>query len=178
MAEKLEFLYFAPYYLQSLMLLAGSAFWLLAEVNHRYPWFWQPAFGWSLLLSNLLASPLMCLAGLWLEGDLRADYSGAFSLVTLTYILAPYQGYAALRGLLEKEEGTWIRTLKTGSVTDRFLHLKLRGLMRWLRIVGGFSRIKPRVELPSLSLPVKAILVSASFALLLLPPVVALILVI
>ena len=140
-AEKLEFLYFAPYYLQSLMLLAGSAFWLLAEVNHRYPWFWQPAFGWSLLLSNLLASPLMCLAGLWLEGDLRTDYGGAFSLVALTYILAPYQGYAALRGLLEKEEGTWIRTLKTGSVTDRFLHLKLRGLMRWLRNRGRFQQV-------------------------------------
>jgi cellulose synthase/poly-beta-1,6-N-acetylglucosamine synthase-like glycosyltransferase len=178
MAEKLEFLYFAPYYLQSLMLLAGSAFWLLAEVNHQYPWFWQPAFGWSLLLSNLLASPLMCLAGLWLEGDLRADYGGAFSLIALTYILAPYQGYAALRGLLEKEEGTWIRTLKTGSVTDRFLHLKLRGLMRWLRIGGGFSRYRSRVELPVVNLPVRGMLAVASLALLVLPPVVALMLVI
>jgi cellulose synthase/poly-beta-1,6-N-acetylglucosamine synthase-like glycosyltransferase len=177
-AEKLEFLYFAPYYLQSLMLLAGSAFWLLAEFNHRYPWFWQPAFGWSLLISNLLASPLMCLAGLWLEGDLRSDYSGAFSLIALTYILAPYQGYAALRGLLEKEEGTWIRTLKTGSVTDRFLHLRLRELMRWLRIGSGLSRFRPRLELPSVNLPVRGLLVTVSLTLLILPPTVALILVI
>lgn len=177
-AEKLEFLYFAPYYLQSAMLLAGSAFWLLAEVNHRYPWFWQPTFGWSLLVSNLLAAPLMCLAGLWLEGDLRADYQGAFGLIALTYILAPYQGYAALRGLLEREEGGWIRTLKTGSITDRFLSIKLRGLMRWLTLGGRLSRFSPRFEGPLVNLPVRALLAAASLALLMLPPAVALVLVI
>ncbi len=175
--EKLEFVYFAPYYLQSLLLLAGSAFWALAEVNHRYPWFWQPAFGWSLLLSNLLAAPIMCLAGLWLEGDLRADYSGAFGLVALTYILAPYQGYAALRGLLESEEGGWVRTLKTGSVTDRFLSFRLRGLLLWLRR-GRFGRWCPRFELPQVNLPLRGMLAAASAALLLLPPATALALVI
>lgn len=173
-AEKLEFVYFAPYYLQSLLLLAGSAFWVLAEVNHRYPWFWQPAFGWSLLLSNLLAAPLMCLAGLWLEGDLRADYSGAFGLVALTYILAPYQGYAALRGLLENEEGGWVRTLKTGSVTDRVLSIRLRGLMRWLKL----GRWSPHFVLPDMRLPLRGILAATSAALLLLPPATALVLVI
>jgi len=176
--EKLEFLYFAPYYLQSIMLLAGSGFWLIAEVNHRFPWFWQPIFGWSLLLSNLLASPLMCLAGLWLEGDLREDYSGAFSLVALTYLLAPYQGYAALRGLLENEEGTWIRTMKTGSVTDKFLQLKLRGLIEWLKIGGGLSRFRPRLGLPEVNLPIRGLLVTTSLVLLMLPLTVALMLVI
>ena len=178
LAEKLEFLYFAPYYLQSVMLLAGTAFWLLAEVNHRYPWFWQPAFGWSLLISNLLATPLMCLAGLWLEGDLRADYSGAFSLVALTYILAPYQGYAALRGLLEREEGGWIRTLKTGSITDRFLSVRLRGLLRWLTLSGRLSRLTGWFHVPTVSLPLRGLLAGASVALMLLPPATALALVI
>ena len=177
-AEKLEFLYFAPYYLQSVMLLAGTAFWLLAEVNHRYPWFWQPAFGWSLLLSNLLATPLMCLAGLWLEGDLRSDYQGAFSLVALTYILAPFQGYAALRGLLEREEGGWVRTLKTGSVTDMFLSLRLRGLLRWLTLGGRLSRFSPVFDLPAINLPVRALLAATSLILLMLPPATALALVI
>jgi hypothetical protein len=134
------------------LLLAGSAFWLLGEVNHKYPWFWQPAFGWSLLLSNLLAAPLMCLAGLWLEGDLRSDYSGAFGLVALTYILAPYQGYAALRGLLEGDESGWIRTLKTGSVTDSFLSLRLRGLLRWFRL-SRLSRLSVGFDVPSIHLP-------------------------
>ncbi|MCX6648334.1 MAG: glycosyltransferase family 2 protein [Candidatus Bathyarchaeota archaeon] len=176
-AEKLEFLYFAPYYLQSIMLLAGSAFWLMAEVNHRYPWFWLPAFGWSLLVSNLLAAPLMCLEGLWLEGDLRADYSGAFGLVALTYILAPYQGYAALRGLLEREEGGWIRTLKTGSVTDRFLSVRLRGLLRWLTLGGRLSRLSPRFGVPEVNLPLRGLLAAAALILLLLPPATALVLV-
>ena len=147
--EKLEFLYFAPYYLQSLMLLIGSACWIVAEVNHVYPWFWRPAFGWGLLVSNLLAAPVMCLTGLFLEGDLRSDYSGAFGLVALTYLLAPYQGYAALKGLLEREEGGWIRTLKTGSVTDRFLKLKLRWLLRWLKPAERLGRL----SLGELSLP-------------------------
>jgi len=176
-AEKFEFLYFAPYYLQSVMLLAGTAFWLLGEANHRYPWFWQPAFGWSLLISNLLAAPLMCLAGLWLEGDLRSDYSGAFGLVALTYILAPYQGYAALRGLLEGDERGWVRTLKTGSVTDRFLSLRLRGLLRWFRL-GRLSRLSIGFEAPPIHLPVRGMLTVASIALLLLPPATAIALVI
>jgi cellulose synthase/poly-beta-1,6-N-acetylglucosamine synthase-like glycosyltransferase len=175
-AEKLEFLYFAPYYLQSLMLILGTAFWVLGEVNHRYPWFWQPAFGWSLLVSNLLATPLMCLAGLWLEGDLRSDYSGAFGLVALTYILAPYQGYAALRGLLEGDEGGWVRTLKTGSVTDRFLSVRLRGLLRWFGF-GRLRRLCVGFEVPRVSLPIGGMLAAASAALLLLPPATALLLV-
>jgi hypothetical protein len=176
-AEKLEFLYFAPYYLQSVMLLVGTAFWLLGEVNHKYPSFWQPAFGWSLLVSNLLATPLMCLTGLWLEGDLRGDYSGAFGLVALTYILAPYQGYAALKGLLEGDESGWVRTLKTGSITDRVLSVRLRGLLRWFRL-GRLSRLAAGWEAPSVPLPVRGILTAASATLLLLPPATAIALVI
>jgi hypothetical protein len=177
LAEKLEFLYFAPYYLQSAMLILGTASWLLGEVNHKYPSFWQPAFGWSLLISNLLATPLMCLAGLWLEGDLRSDYSGAFGLVALTYILAPYQGFAALKGLLESDEGGWVRTLKTGSITDRFLSVRLRGLLRWFRF-GRLSRLSVGFGAPHVALPVRGLLAVASIALLLLPPATAIVLVI
>ena len=133
LSEKLEFLYFAPYYFQSLMLLIGTVCWLIAEINHKSPWFWTSSLGWSLLLTNFLAAPIMSLTGLFLEGDIRSDFDGVFSLIVLTYILAPYQGLAALKGLLEKEEGTWIRTLKTGSVTDKFLSIKLRRLLSWIR---------------------------------------------
>jgi hypothetical protein len=168
--EKLEFLYFAPYYLQSLMLLVGSTCWLVSEINHVYPWFWRPAFGWGLLVSNLLAAPVMCLAGLFLEGDLRSDYSGAFGLVALTYLLAPYQGYAALRGLLENDEGGWVRTLKTGSVTDAFLRLKLRGFLRWLRAGEWFGRMSVgRLGLPSCPGFMRALLAAVSLGLMGLP---------
>jgi hypothetical protein len=118
----------------------------------------------------------MCLAGLWLEGDLRSDYSGAFGLVALTYILAPYQGYAALRGLLEGDEGGWVRTLKTGSITDRFLSVRLRGLLRWFGL-GRLRRLSVGLGVPRVSLPIRGMLVATSAALLLLPPATALLLV-
>jgi cellulose synthase/poly-beta-1,6-N-acetylglucosamine synthase-like glycosyltransferase len=138
--EKLEFLYFSPYYLQPLFLLVGTLCWLVAEASHMYPAFWSPAFGWSLTLSNFLAVPLMGLAGIFLEGDLRADCSGVLSFVALSYIIAPFQAYAALKGLLEPEEGTWVRTLKTGSITDRVLSLKLRGIVDWVRLRTSLPR--------------------------------------
>lgn len=126
--EKLEFLYFAPYYLQSLIFLVGTGCWLLAELlGHNLP-FWTAVFGWSLLFSNLLALPLMSVTGLYLEGSTMDDLTGVFSMVVLTYLLAPFQGYAALKGLLERDEGGWIRTLKTGSITDRILRIDLSGL--------------------------------------------------
>lgn len=127
LGEKLEFLYFAPYYLQSLLFLLGTGCWLLAELlGHNLP-FWTVLFGWSLLFSNLLALPLMSVTGLYLEGSALDDLTGVFSMVVLTYLLAPFQGYAALKGLLERDEGGWIRTLKTGSITDRILRVDLSG---------------------------------------------------
>ena len=65
--------------------------------------------------------------------------------MALSYLITPYQAYAALKGLLESEEGYWIRTLKTGHITDYFLGVKLRGLIEWVnrlmpvREVGGLD---------------------------------------
>lgn len=168
--EKLEFLYFSLYYLQPLFLLAGTLFWLVAEVNHRYPAFWSPAFGWSLTISNFLAVPLMGLAGIFLEGDLRVDFSGVLSFVALGYIIAPFQAYAALKGLLEPEEGTWVRTLKTGSITDRVLRLKLRGIMNWVRLRSRLPRFGFGAFLEVFGpFPVRQALMAASMVLMALP---------
>jgi len=169
--EKLEFLYFSPYYLQPLFLLVGTICWLVAEASHRYPAFWSPAFGWSLTLSNFFAVPLMGLAGIFLEGDLRADCSGVLSFVALSYIIAPFQAYAALKGLLEPEEGTWVRTLKTGSITDRVLSLKLRGIVEWVRLRTslphfGFGDFVKTVVHP---FPVRYVLMTTSIILMTLP---------
>jgi len=130
--EKLEFLYFAPYYLQSFFFLMGTLCWMTAELLHQHPWFWTATFGWCLLLSNLFSLPLMGLAGLFLERNALEDFTGVLSLIVLSYVLTPFQAYAALKGLLEKEEGTWIRTLKTGTITDRVLGVRIRRLVRWI----------------------------------------------
>ena len=130
--EKLEFLYFAPYYLQSFFFLVGTLCWMMAEVLHQPPWFWTATFGWCLVLSNLFSLPLMGLAGLFLERNALEDFTGIFSFIVLSYVLAPFQAYAALKGLLEKEEGGWIRTLKTGSITDRVLQVNIRRLFDWI----------------------------------------------
>ncbi|MFP3951338.1 MAG: glycosyltransferase family 2 protein [Candidatus Bathyarchaeia archaeon] len=132
--EKLEFLYFAPYYLQSLFWILGTVFWVIAELSHRKPFFWSSALGWSLIICNLLALPLMSLAGLYLEGDLIEDFTGVFGFIAVSFLLTPYQAFAALKGLLEGEEGYWIRTLKTGSIAERVLR---SGLMEFIRKLLG-----------------------------------------
>jgi hypothetical protein len=130
--EKIEFLYFTPYYLQSFFFLIGTSFWILAELLNQHPSFWTAAFGWSLIISNFLALPLMNLSGLYLEQTAREDFTGIFSFIVLSYIITPFQAYAAIKGLLEKDESGWIRTLKTGSITDRVLQVSLRRHFKWI----------------------------------------------
>jgi cellulose synthase/poly-beta-1,6-N-acetylglucosamine synthase-like glycosyltransferase len=132
LTEKAEFVYFAPYYLQSLVFIFASTMWIVAELGKRHPPFWNQTLGWFLILSNFFAVPFMGLVGLFLEGDLRQDFSGVFSFTLLSYIICPYQAYAALKGLLGFEESNWVRTLKTGHVTDTFLGVKFRSLFEWL----------------------------------------------
>ena len=45
--EKLEFLYFAPYYLQSFFFIVGAICWFLSEFIHQYVPFWLAVFGWA-----------------------------------------------------------------------------------------------------------------------------------
>jgi hypothetical protein len=55
---------------------------------------------------------------------------GAF---VLSFALVPFQGWAALKGLIRRDEGPWFRTPKTGHITDQVHHLRrLRMLRRWL----------------------------------------------
>lgn len=174
--EKLEFVYFSPYYLQSLFFLVGTICWVIAEFTSSRPRFWGTAFGWSLVLSNFLALPLMGLAALFLEGDLHEDYPGVFSFIAVSYILTPFQAYAALKGLLEREEGAWIRTLKTGSITDRVLSVKFRGLFAWLASRGilrgdpSHDKDKTVVKNFPLSPPVFRTVMTAAIVVLMLTP--------
>ncbi len=136
-SEKLEFLYFTPYYLQSFFFIIGTLSLILSEIFRQRPAFWTPTLGWGLIISNFFAIPLMGLAGLFLEGDLREDYSGIFSFIAISYFITPYQAYAALKGLFEGEEGNWIRTLKTGNITDNVFTIKFRSFIKWLRKLRG-----------------------------------------
>jgi len=115
--EKLEFLYFAPYYLQSVFLILGTFFWLTSDVilGTKLP-FWTAEVGWGLVITNLLALPVMSLTGLFLEKRARRDFGGLLSQLLLIYALSPYQAYASLKGLVEPVEGSWIRTFKTGKL--------------------------------------------------------------
>ncbi|MGA7912867.1 MAG: glycosyltransferase, partial [Candidatus Dormiibacterota bacterium] len=132
--EKVEFLYYSTYYLQAALFVAGSAMWLFAEiVLHAHVPDWTATLGWSLLLTNLLALPIMNFAGLLLEGAPPKDFVGVAGALATSFLLVPFQAYAALKGLLEKDEGPWYRTPKTGRVTDPVRHLRrLKWLRRWL----------------------------------------------
>jgi 1,2-diacylglycerol 3-beta-glucosyltransferase len=153
--EKVEFLYYSAYYLQAVFFVAGTAAWLVAELGLRthLPG-WTAAFGWALLLSNLVALPLMNSAGLMLEGAPPKDFVGILGALATSYLLAPFQAYAAIKGLVEKDEGPWYRTPKTGRVTDPIQHLRrLKWLRKWLGRPGGSPRraMSPRPTPPTVA---------------------------
>jgi cellulose synthase/poly-beta-1,6-N-acetylglucosamine synthase-like glycosyltransferase len=133
--EKLEFLYDSTYYLQAGLFVIGSVSWLISEAFfHAHVPGWTAILGWSLLLSNVFALPLMNLGGLILEEAPARDVQGVFGALVLSFALVPFQGWAALKGLISKDEGPWFRTPKTGRVTDEVKHLRrLYMLRRWLR---------------------------------------------
>ena len=147
--EKLEFLYDSTYYLQAGLFVIGSVAWFVSEVFLRaHVPGWTALLGWSLLFSNIFALPLMNLGGLLLEEAPARDLQGVLGAVVLSFALVPFQAWAALKGLLSRDEGPWFRTPKTGRVTDEVHHLRrLRMLGRWLR--GG------RVVTPRWTPPVK-----------------------
>ena len=133
--EKLEFLYDASYYLQAALFVVGSIAWLVSEVvfDTHVPG-WTALLGWSLLFSNIFALPLMNLAGLILEEAPARDVQGVVGALVLSFALVPFQGWAAFKGLISKDEGPWFRTPKTGRVTDEVKHLRrLHLLRRWIR---------------------------------------------
>ena len=132
--EKLEFLFDTTYYLQALLFVIGSGSWLISEVIfHTHVPGWTAQLGWALLFSNIFALPLMNLGGLILEEAPPRDLQGVLGAVVLSFALVPFQGWAALKGLIAKEEGPWFRTPKTGRVTDEVHHLRrLQLLRRWL----------------------------------------------
>ena len=141
--EKLEVLYFSPYYLQAFLFLMGTFSWILSETvfRARLP-FWTSLWGWSLVLTNFFSLPLMNAVGLFLEESEEKDYLGLLSFVALSYILVPFQAYASIKGFLEKEEGPWFRTPKTGKITDIFTRGKF---YRWLTGIIPGRRPAPAV---------------------------------
>src|SRR5205809_775328 len=133
--EKLEFLYDSTYYLQAGLFVVGSLSWLVSElIFQTHVPGWTAILGWSLLFSNIFALPLINLGGLILEEAPARDVQGVFGAVVLSFALVPFQAWAALKGLVSKDEGPWFRTPKTGRVTDHVRHLRrLYMLRRWLR---------------------------------------------
>jgi cellulose synthase/poly-beta-1,6-N-acetylglucosamine synthase-like glycosyltransferase len=134
-AEKLEYLYYTPYYIQGLFFCVGTLAWFIQLLMGSYLPFWTALLGWGLLLSNTFAIPLMNFAGLVSEGPRRRDIKGVFSAIVLSYIVAIFQGYAALKGFLEPKEGGWVRTYKTGMITQPPLIIRPRS--DTLRPVAG-----------------------------------------
>lgn len=131
-AEKFEFLYLSPYYLQAFFFILGTLSWFTAEIICRVTLpFWTEVWGWSLVLTNLFALPLMNMVGLFMEESEERDYTGLISFVLLSYIIAPFQAFASVKGFLETEEGPWFRTPKTGRITDNFTP------SRFIRFVKG-----------------------------------------
>ena len=146
--EKIEFVFDTTYYLQAFLFVIGSLSWLVAEVIfHTHVPGWTAALGWALLFSNIFALPLMNLGGLILEEAPARDLQGVLGALVLSFALVPFQGWAAMKGLLRKNEGPWFRTPKTGRITDEVHHLRrLHLLRRWL--LGHRARVGERQRSP------------------------------
>src|SRR5439155_6626329 len=56
---------------------------------------------------------------------------GLFSFIGLSWILVPFQAYASIKALFEKKEGGWVRTPKSGRVTESLERFHLARLMPW-----------------------------------------------
>jgi len=145
--EKLELLYISPYYLQAAFFLIGTFSWLISETvfKARLP-FWTSLWGWSLVLTNFFALPLVNAVGLFLEESEEKDYIGILSFVALSYLLVPFQAYASVKGFIEKQEGPWFRTPKSGLITDIFT----RG--RFYRWIAGILPGRGPASQPAYSL--------------------------
>ncbi|MCK4692402.1 MAG: glycosyltransferase family 2 protein, partial [Anaerolineales bacterium] len=143
--EKLEFLYYAPYYLQSIFFVFGTVAWFISEIFFRtHLPFWTATLGWSLVFTNTFALILMNTAGLFLERGIKRNLAGLLSFVLLTFLLVPYQAYSSLKGLLEPHEGGWHRTDKTGVITDVIDKL---GMGRRMRRLMPKKKKRPKVDL-------------------------------
>jgi len=144
LTEKLEFLYLAPYYLQAFLFLLGTFSWLISETVFatRLP-FWTSLWGWSLVLTNFFALPLLNAVGLFLEESEEKDYLGLLSFIALCYIVVPFQAYAAVKGFIESQEGPWFRTPKTGRITDIFSRGRF---YRWLAGILPGRRVAPALQ--------------------------------
>ncbi|HEY3193945.1 MAG TPA: glycosyltransferase family 2 protein, partial [Candidatus Dormibacteraeota bacterium] len=131
--EKLEFAYYAPYYLASVLFTVATLAWIVGVLilGQKLP-MWGEVFGWSLVVSNALALPLMNLTGVLLEGSLKRDALGLLSFIGLSWVLVPFQAYASVKALFEKKEGGWVRTPKSGHVTESLgERFHLARLMPW-----------------------------------------------
>ena len=104
--------------------------------------------------------------GMFLEESEGKDYQGLVAFIALSYIVVPFQAYAAIKGFL-KGEGPWFRTPKTGRITDvlrrgtfyRFISGILPRLQPDIRQVvsgGHAGRAAPIMRMSSNSLPLVA----------------------
>jgi hypothetical protein len=144
-AEKLELVYLAPYYLQAATFLLGTVCWFLSETVFKVTLpFWTSLWGWSLVISNLLALPLMNGVGIFLEEGEERDYVGLVSFIALSYLVVPFQAYAAIKGFIENKEGPWFRTPKTGRITDIY---KRGRFYRWISEVLGERVWEPAIKI-------------------------------
>ncbi len=154
--EKLEFLYYAPYYLQSAFFIIGTACWFLSEIlmHGKLPQ-WTSLLGWSLVFTNMGALALMNLSGLFMERGVKHEWDGVLSAMLLGIVLVPFQAYAALKGLLEDKEGGWFRTPKSGKITEFFDRLdlgdKLRSLLPRRRRRGHSGQVSKATDVGGFS---------------------------
>src|SRR5437870_4803042 len=108
----------------SMKMISGSVYMIRADVLRKLGWSTSITEDWELTIR-------MNLAGVLLEGSLRRDAFGLLSFIGLSWLLVPFQAYASLKALFERKEGGWVRTPKSGHITEAVGRFRLARLMPW-----------------------------------------------
>jgi len=101
----------------------------------------------------MLSLVLMNATGMFIEESESEDYHGLLSVLATTYLVAPFQAYAAIKGLFEKEEGHWFRTPKTGHITIELIRGHFTRLFGWLFPRRAGERVRRRLATAGASKP-------------------------
>jgi len=140
--EKFELLYYAPYYLQSILFLVGGALWIALEITNPSR---ITDITRLIVFFSFISIPLMNISGLFLEKSIRRSFKGVLSSAIMPFILAPFQAYSSFKGLLVGE-GQWIRTYKTGKITKLIGRREIRWILTIKRLLQNRRKRTKRPE--------------------------------
>src|SRR5439155_211187 len=113
----------------TMKMISGSVYMIRADILRRLGWSTSITEDWELTIRLYLAG-YKVLYTPYIQAPAEC-VSTVKRFIRLSWLLVPFQAYASIKGLLEREEGGWVRTPKSGLVTEALGAFKLAKLLPW-----------------------------------------------